>query len=105
MSDTKGRISATVGILTFNSEKTLERALESVKDFAEILICDGGSTDSTREIAARYGAKVIQQDARFKNADGRLRDWGGVRQQMLESASNEWFLYIDSDETISDGFR
>ena len=105
MSDTKATIHATVGILTFNSEKTLERALESVKDFAEILICDGGSTDSTREIAARCGAKVIQQDARFKNADGRLRDFGGVRQQMLESASNDWFLYIDSDETISEGLQ
>ena len=99
------KITATVGILTFNSAATLARTLESVQMFDDILICDGGSTDDTLSIAAQYGARVIAQDARFKDADGRLRDFGGVRQQMLEAAARAWFLYLDSDETISDGLR
>ena len=101
----KERINATVGILTFNSGKVLRRALESVSDFDDILLCDGGSTDDTLEIARAFGARVIPQDAKFKNPNGTLKNFGGVRQQLLESAKYDWFLYIDSDETISEGLR
>lgn len=99
------KIPASVGILTFNSGTTLRRALESVRDFNEIVICDGGSSDGTLAIAAEFGARVITQDPQFKNADNTLRDYAGVRNQLLAAASNDWFLYIDSDETISDGLR
>jgi FkbM family methyltransferase len=99
------KIPATVGILTFNSGKVLKRALDSVADFDDLVICDGGSTDDTLEIARACGARVISQDARHKNPDGTLHDFGGVRQQLLEAAKHDWFLYIDSDETISDGLR
>lgn len=98
-------IPASVGILTFNSGATLRRALESVKEFDDIVICDGGSSDDTLAIAHEFGARVVAQDARFKNPDGTLRDYGGVRNQLLDAAHRDWFLYIDSDETISDGLR
>ena len=99
------KIQATVAILTFNSEKTLERALESVKDFEEILLCDGGSTDQTLEIARVFGSRIIPQDAKNKDANNRLVNYGGARQQCLEAAKYDWYLYIDSDETISEGLR
>ena len=51
-------------MLTYNSEKTLRRALESVKDFDDIILCDGDSTDQTHAIAAEYGARVVRQDMR-----------------------------------------
>lgn len=95
------KIQATVGILTFNSGQTLRRALESVKDFDDIVICDGGSRDDTLAIAQEFGARVIAQDPKFKNADGTLKDYGGVRNQCLNTARHDWFLYIDSDETAS----
>lgn len=49
----------TVAILTYNLEKYIELALESVlaqrtKFLVKILIADDGSTDSTRAILARY---------------------------------------------------
>lgn len=97
------KIQATVGILTFNSGQTLRRALESVKDFDDIVICDGGSRDDTLAIAQEFGARVIAQDPKFKNADGTLKDYGGVRNQCLNAARHDWFLYIDSDETASAG--
>ncbi len=102
---TSERIHASVGILTFNSGKVLRAALESVKDFDDIVICDGGSTDDTAEIARAFGARIIMQDSKFKNPNGTLKDFGGVRQQTLEAAKHDWFLYIDSDETISEGLR
>lgn len=50
-------------IRTFNEEKHLGRLLEgisrqSIKD-VEVILVDSGSTDSTVEIAASYGAKVV----------------------------------------------
>lgn len=100
-----GKIQASVGILTFNSETTLRRTLENVADFDDIVVCDGGSTDGTLDIAREFGAHVIAQNAAFKHADGRLKDFSGPRNQMLDHARHDWFLYIDSDETISEGLR
>ncbi len=99
------KIRASVGILTFNSAATLRRALLSVRAFDDIVVCDGGSSDDTLTIAQEFGARIIVQDAKFKNPDGTLKDYGGVRNQLLGAARHEWFLYIDSDETISDGLR
>ena len=95
------KIPCTVGILTKNSGKSLERALESVKDFDEIIICDGGSDDDTLEIAKRFDAKIIPQDAHFLGEDGYVLDFSGVRNQTLHAAHNEWYFYIDSDEYAS----
>ncbi len=73
--------------------------------FDDSIICDGGSTDDTLAIAHEFGARVIAQDARYKNKDNTLRDFSGVRNQCLDAAIHDWFLYIDSDETISDELR
>lgn len=90
-----------VGILTFNSEKGIDKALQSVSDFDEIIICDGGSSDNTLQIAEEYGAVVIPQDKKYKNPNGSIADFSGVRNQMLEKARHNWFLFIDSDEYLS----
>lgn len=96
----KQTIPVTVAILTHNSAATLPRALESVKDFAEIIICDGGSIDETRVIADLFGARMIQQDKQFLAENGSIRNFAGVRNQTLVAASNEWFFFLDSDEYI-----
>lgn len=94
-------IPVSVGILTFNSARTLKRVLESVRACDDIIICDGGSTDGTLDIAREYGARIIAQDAAFKRSDGRLADYSGVRNQCLLAARHPYFLYIDSDEAAS----
>lgn len=94
------KIPCSVEILTRNSALTLERCLESVKDFAEILVLDGNSTDGTLEIAGRFGAKIIKQYYIDKpNID--IKDYSEVRNKGLRLASHEWFMYIDSDEYLS----
>lgn len=99
------KINCSVGILTFNSDKTLGRALESVKDFNEIIISDGGSTDNTIELARSYGAKILSQNIRCLNTDGTIKDFSCAKNQLLDMATNDWFLVIDSDEAISKGLR
>lgn len=94
-------IPATVAVLTFNSDKTLRRALESAKQFEDIVICDGGSADKTLDIAREFGARVVAQDKRFLDAEGRISDYGGVRNQTLDAAARQWFFSLDSDEYLS----
>lgn len=94
-------IPCTVGMLTRNSGATLARALESVKSFSDIVICDGGSTDDTLEIAKRYNARIIEQDKKFLNSQGRIADFSAVRNQTLDVAKEQWFFFLDSDEFIS----
>ncbi len=99
------KIPCSVGILTFNNENTLEKAMDSVKNFEEIIICDGGSTDRTLEIAKMYNCNIIVQNQEFKYPDNRIADFSGVRNQMLKAAGNDWFLYLDSDEFISNELK
>jgi len=98
------KIRCSVGILTYNSEKNLRRALESVKDFTDIIISDGGSTDNTIAIAKEYSATIIDQWS--KNNPGPdvhhpIADFARERNRMLEVAKEDWFFWIDSDEYIS----
>lgn len=95
------KIPCTVEILTHNSGKTLRRALESVKDFAEIIVIDGKSSDDTLAIAHDYGARVIPQDSDYLAADGSVIDFAGVRNQGLVAATQPWFFFLDSDEYMS----
>lgn len=95
------KIPATVSILTRNSAETLLVALKSVEVFAEVIVCDGGSTDATLDIARQFGARVLEQDARFKNNEGRLVDFAGIRNAILAVATHPWHMYVDSDEYVS----
>lgn len=95
------KIPCTVEILTLNSALTLPRVLESVKDFAEIFILDGGSTDGTKDIAASFGARVMDQ-TKIQEPNAAILDFAAVRNIGLGAATYPWFLFIDSDEYLSE---
>lgn len=92
-------------MLTYNSGKTLRRALESVQNFDDIVLCDGGSTDETHAIAAEYGARIVSQDQKHKYPNNTLADGGGARNQMMNATKHDWYLWIDSDESVSQGLH
>src|SRR3989338_3793266 len=95
------KISCSVGILTLNSEKVLRRCLESVKNFSEIIICDGNSIDGTLQIGKEYGCKVIKQyDSEEKNLSC-VSDKATVRNKNLDAATNDWYIFLDSDDSLS----
>jgi glycosyltransferase involved in cell wall biosynthesis len=91
------KINCTVAILTFNSEAGLRTCLSSVKEFAEIIIADGGSTDATLSIAREYGAKIISQS----NPGFPITDFSKERQRTLDASTCPWFFYLDSDEVMT----
>ncbi len=95
------KIPASVFILTKNSEDTIGHALDSVRDFDDIVVCDGGSADGTREIVGRGEASFFPQPPGCIDADGRITDFSCVRNACLSRIKHDWTLYIDSDEYLS----
>ncbi len=72
----------------------LEDCLASVRAVVdEIVVVDTGSRDSSPEIAARFGARVIHH--RWSD------DFAEARNVGLEAARGEWILYIDADERLA----
>ncbi|MDR3061221.1 MAG: glycosyltransferase family 2 protein [Dysgonamonadaceae bacterium] len=86
-----------VVIHTFNSEKGLEKTLDSVRDFDEIIVCDMYSEDRTLEIAKQYNCKVILHE--------RCGIVEPARNTAIQSADNEWVLVVDSDEVVTVDLR
>ena len=81
-----------VCMITFNNERTVERALESVRTWAdEIIVVDSFSTDATPKIVKNYTDNFEK------------RKWPGHRDQYnycISKARNEWIVFIDADEVI-----
>ncbi len=82
-----------VVINTYNAEKFLDRVLDSVKDYDEILICDMHSTDNTIKIAEKYGCKIV-----YHKKESYVEP---ARNFAIQSAANDWVLLIDADEVVS----
>ncbi len=85
----------TICVCTYNSAGTLEGCLSSVRRSApegRLLVVDHGSTDSTREIAKRYGALLIIEH----------RGLGYARQLCFDSTNTEYVAFVDSDVEIRD---
>ncbi len=94
------KLPISVHILTWNSARTLERALASVRECAEVLVIDGGSQDETVQIAETASARVVPQ--RFPGAQGQpLMNFSAARNVGLEQATQPWILALDSDEVMA----
>ena len=94
-------IKASVGILTFNSSKYLNYCLNSVKDFNEILILDGGSKDETLNIAKKYNCKILKQPKEFKFKNNKIKDFSKLRNYILKLSKYNLVLFLDSDEFLT----
>src|SRR6266853_4777289 len=82
----------TAAIITFNEAENIQAACESVAWADEILVVDSESTDNTREIAARCGARVI------RNA---WRGFSAQKQFATDAAAHDWIFSLDADERVS----
>lgn len=87
-----------IAIATFNEEENIGPCLDTVKDWVdEIIVVDGSSQDKTREIAKKYGAKVIKTTN---------RPIFHINKQMaIDEVSGEWILQLDADERVTPKLR
>lgn len=83
-----------VAILTKNEEKNIKRCLESVKWCDEIIIIDDNSSDETIQIAKKYKATIYTRNLN--------NDFSAQRNFAISKAKNEWILFVDGDEIVSD---
>ena len=83
-------------VITKNEEKTIKDCLLCLDWVDEIVVIDSNSTDKTREIAQKVGAKTYI--CAKKSFDER-RNLG------KKKAQSEWLLYVDADERISDKLK
>jgi len=98
--DHKEKIPCTVYIMTLNAGPDFCRCLESVKDYGEILVTDGNSTDGTQDMAREYGAKVIKQsDSDEPNIP--ITDFAAVQNRCLQEAKFDWIFQLDMDESMT----
>ena len=80
-------------IISFNEEQKIEGCLKSLQSVVdEIIVVDSLSTDRTKEIAAKYTDKIIDQ-----------KFLGHVEQKNLavSKASYDWILSLDCDERLT----
>jgi glycosyltransferase involved in cell wall biosynthesis len=88
------KISAT--IITYNEERNIARAIESLRCCDEIVVVDSGSSDRTVELATKLGARIVESP------------WPGYAKQKnvaADRASHDWILSLDADEALSEGLE
>jgi glycosyltransferase involved in cell wall biosynthesis len=79
-------------IIAKNSETTIRKTLESLKDFDDVVVYDNGSTDSTISIAKEFvNVNLIQ---------GEFKGYGWTKNNASSYAKHDWIVIIDSDEVI-----
>ncbi len=92
-------IKISIIVATFNSESTLPQVLASIdrqkfpKKSIETLVVDGGSTDRTKQIARKFGARIINNP---KTQQNYAKFLGFTR------SHGRYLLFLDSDEMLVD---
>lgn len=89
-----------VVVLTKNSERILEKSLDSIYDTVPVnrlIVVDGYSTDRTLEIVSRFrkkfGKVLVVEDAGTR---------GSARLKGIRLVETKWFLFVDSDVVLCD---
>ncbi|MEJ2348130.1 MAG: glycosyltransferase, partial [Patescibacteria group bacterium] len=84
-------------ILTRNEEEKVVSCIKCLDFCDEIIVVDDNSSDETRKLAQKLGARVYKK--KLKNNFAAQRNYG------LEKARGEWILFIDADERVSDKLK
>ncbi len=83
-------------VIAYNEEDNMESLLQNISFADEIIIVDSFSNDNTVEIIKKHPkAKLVQN--KFKN-------FSEQRNFALAQTTNDWVLFIDADERISNNF-
>lgn len=87
-----------VVLATYNEEKNIKSCINSVSGWVnEIIIVDEESTDKTREIAKRLGAKVyVEKHEPIFHV---------TKNKAISRAKSDWILQLDADERVGEAMK
>lgn len=85
-------IPVSVVIITKDEEINIGDALESVKDFEDVVVVDSFSKDRTIEISRQYTSRVFQHE---------WQGYAAQKQEAVDYAQRQWVLILDADERVS----
>jgi glycosyltransferase involved in cell wall biosynthesis len=77
-----------------NEAENLKRCLPSVAWADEVFVVDSQSSDATADVAARFGATVVQ--FQFNGSYPKKKNWALDNLPLR----NEWVLIVDADEVV-----
>ena len=83
-------------VIVRDAAHQIEPCLASAAFADEIVVVDSGSTDDTREVAQRLGARVIAHD---------WEGYGPQKRYAVAQASHDWVLCLDADERVTPALR
>jgi GT2 family glycosyltransferase/Flp pilus assembly protein TadD len=93
-----GRARVSLCLIVKNEESNLPSCLGSAADLVdEIVVVDTGSTDHTKDVAARFGARVFE----FPWCDS----FAAARNESLRHATGEWIFWLDADDRLDEDNR
>jgi tetratricopeptide (TPR) repeat protein len=85
-------------VIVRNEEANLPSCLESAASLVtETVVVDTGSTDATREVGRRLGARVHE----FPWCD----DFAAARNECLRHAGGDWIFWLDADDRLDEANR
>jgi len=81
-------------LITRDAAATIERTLQSLVAFPEVVVYDNGSTDGTVELCRRFpNVRVVTGD---------FFGYGPTKNHAVSLARGDWVLSIDADEYLSE---
>ncbi len=91
-------VHVSLSMIVKNEEHNLPDCLRTAADlFDEIVVVDTGSTDRTRDVAARFGARVYEFPW--------CNSFAAARNESLRHVTGRWVLWLDADDRLSDDSR
>lgn len=87
------RVMISAVVLTKNEERNIKECLAGLKWCDEIWVVDDDSSDKTREIAEKEGARVIRRAL--------AGDFAAQRNYALGLSRGDWVFFVDADERVS----
>lgn len=89
-------------ITAYNSEKTIERCLNSILenkyDDYEIILVNDGSTDKTEQIIELFASDKIKYFSKVNTGVADSRNYG------IEKAKGEYITFVDSDDYVTNNY-
>jgi len=86
-----------VVIICKNAATTLQKTLESARDFDEVVIYDNGSEDESMDIAGSFNNVSLHR--------GKFTGFGSTKNQAISLARHDWVFSLDADEIITPELR